>query len=321
MRLEQGTSLYVEWKQSSGISFATGHKIHRAFCRRVGNPALSEITAHQVLQFLDRPATSSEEFRRKHSCLRRFFEYWGARGEMTALPMPPNRPPQRSNFLPHIYTKEEIRSLLRSAPLPRTANDRIHHKTLRAAVLMLYATGATLGEVIKLAHENVDILHSSIFFGGSRLHAARRIPIGRDLVRVVQQYFAWKERTGLRSKLFFPRIDGEEINPHTFRAHFERLRATAHIVCTGENGHRPLLRDLRPTFAVHQITSWIRRKEDLNQMLPALAAYMGNRGLESTERYIQLTPERFRGALNKLSPQKSTLWRRDPALMRFLASL
>jgi hypothetical protein len=84
----------------------------------------------------------------------------------------------------------------------------------------------------------------------------------------------------------------------------------------------PLLRDLRPTFAIHQITSWIRRKEDLNQMLPALAVYMGNAGLESTETYLQLAPERFRGALNKLSPQKShTRWRDDPALLEFLANL
>src|SRR5580692_897784 len=75
-------------------------------------------------------------------------------------------------------------------------------------------------------------------------------------------------------------------------------------------------------FAVHQINSWIRRRQDLNKMLPALAAYMGYAALESTERYLQLTPERFRGALDKLSPQKShTLWRDDPALLEFLAHL
>lgn len=322
MRLEQGTNLYVERRQASGISFATGYKTYRAFCRRVGNLTLSEINVHHVLQFLDRPATSATAFRRRHSLLRRFFEYWAARGEVIGLPMPPNRPPQRSNFLPYIYTKEEIRSLLRSAPLPKTPNDKIHYKTLRAALLTLYATGATSGEVTRLVHENVDLQHGSIIFPESRLRAMRFIPIGRDLVRVAQQYVAWKERTGLRSEFFFPRVDGKEISSRTLRAHFERLRTTAHIVGRGESSHRPLLRDLRPTFAVHQITSWIRRKEDLNQMLPALAAYMGNAGLESTERYLQLAPERFRSALNKLSPQKSHMrWRDDPALLEFLANL
>ena len=322
MRLGQGTNLYVERRQASGIDFATGSRIFRAFCRSVGDVALSEINVHHVLQFLDRPAASAAAFRRKHSLLRRFFEYWAARGELTGLPMPPNRPRQRSSFLPYIYTKEEIRSLLRSTPLPKTSNDKIHHKTLRAALLMLYATGATSGEVTRLVQENVDLQHCSIIFSGNRAQAARSIPIGRDLVRVAQHYVTWKERTGLRSEFFFPRVDGKGISPRTLRAHFERLRTTAHIVGRGEGSHRPRLRDLRATFAVHQITSWIRRKEDLNQMLPALAAYMGNAGLESTEPYLQLTPERFRGALNKLSPQKSHTRRRDnPALLEFLANL
>jgi integrase/recombinase XerD len=57
-------------------------------------------------------------------------------------------------------------------------------------------------------------------------------------------------------------------------------------------------------------------------MLPALAAYMGQMGLGATERYLFMTPERFRKALNKLSPAHSRhKWRNDPALMKFLASL
>jgi hypothetical protein len=79
---------------------------------------------------------------------------------------------------------------------------------------------------------------------------------------------------------------------------------------------------LRATFAVHQITLWIKRRRDLNLMLPALGAYMGNVGLESTERYLQLTPERFQTALNKLSPQQSPVpWRDNTKLLEFLTNL
>jgi hypothetical protein len=57
-------------------------------------------------------------------------------------------------------------------------------------------------------------------------------------------------------------------------------------------------------------------------MLPALAAYMGYVGLESTERYLQLTPERFRNALNKLSPQTlRARWQNDSVLLEFLSTL
>jgi integrase/recombinase XerD len=86
--------------------------------------------------------------------------------------------------------------------------------------------------------------------------------------------------------------------------------------------YQPRMHDLRSTFAVHRITSWIKEKADLNRMLPALAAYMGLSSLVTTEQYLALTPERYRKQLRKLSPQRGyRRWRDDPALMKFLASL
>ena len=86
--------------------------------------------------------------------------------------------------------------------------------------------------------------------------------------------------------------------------------------------YEPRLHDLRSTFAVHRITSWIKNGADMNRMLPALSAYMGQVGLASTERYLFLTPERFRKELDKLSPQRGKRhWRENPSLMKFLAEL
>jgi hypothetical protein len=57
-------------------------------------------------------------------------------------------------------------------------------------------------------------------------------------------------------------------------------------------------------------------------MLPALAAYMGQVGLGSTERYLSMTPERFRKQLDKLSPaQGKGRWRDNKGLMEFLSRL
>jgi len=61
---------------------------------------------------------------------------------------------------------------------------------------------------------------------------------------------------------------------------------------------------------------------DLNRMLPALSAYIGQVGLGSTDRYLSLTPERFRTQLDKLSPRRSKKrWRDNPALIKFLTEL
>jgi hypothetical protein len=60
-----------------------------------------------------------------------------------------------------------------------------------------------------------------------------------------------------------------------------------------------------------------------NRLIPALSAYMGQCGLGSSERYLKLTPERYRNQLVTLSPQHPSRrrWRDDPALMKFLSEL
>ena len=70
------------------------------------------------------------------------------------------------------------------------------------------------------------------------------------------------------------------------------------------------------------ITSWVKSGANLNRMLPALSVYMGQVGLASTERFLFLTPERFRKELDKLSPQRAKKrWRDNATLMRFLEDL
>src|SRR5216683_3161810 len=60
----------------------------------------------------------------------------------------------------------------------------------------------------------------------------------------------------------------------------------------------------------------------LGRMIPALSAYIGQVGLGSTDRYLSLTPERFRPQLDKLSPRRGKKrWRDNPSLMRFLTEL
>ncbi len=54
-----------------------------------------------------------------------FFEYWSARGLVDQLPMPPRIPPPlalRQTFVPYIYTRNEVRLLLRAIPAWETSS-------------------------------------------------------------------------------------------------------------------------------------------------------------------------------------------------------
>jgi integrase len=113
---------------------------------------------------------------------------------------------------------------------------------------------------------------------------------------------------------------GAPISESTISKTFNRLRRLAGVVRC--DGAPPRMQDLRHTFAVHRITAWIRKGVSLDRTLPALAVYMGQVGLESTERYLSMTPERFRRQLYELSSiRMKKHWRDDKELMAFLNAL
>jgi hypothetical protein len=110
----------------------------------------------------------------------------------------------------------------------------------------------------------------------------------------------------------------EEVTQRYFGRMVRKLRLSRRDGVAGW----PRIADLRVTFAVNRITSWLGDGTEMNKMLPALAAYLGHIGLYSVDRYLRLTPERFRKQLCALSPRQSRKhWRDDESTMRFLASL
>ena len=51
---------------------------------------------------------------------------------------------------------------------------------------------------------------------------------------------------------------------------------------------------------VDRLTSWYREGTDVERMLIPLSEYMGATGSDSLEKYLAMTPERFRRHLRQL---------------------
>jgi integrase/recombinase XerD len=87
--------------------------------------------------------------------------------------------------------------------------------------------------------------------------------------------------------------NGRPLKLNTLRYNFVRfcMRARIHQ----EHGYSPTpgIHDLRHTFAVHVLETWVREGKDLRQKLPVLSGYMGHAILKSTELYLRLVPDRF----------------------------
>jgi integrase len=73
--------------------------------------------------------------------------------------------------------------------------------------------------------------------------------------------------------------------------HFRRLRTAAGIRRAGGPHAQPRLHDIRHTSATHRLIACYHHGKDVQRLLPYLSTYLGHASVESTQRYLTLTPE------------------------------
>jgi len=324
MKVSEGIENYLRRKRANGLSYKTEEFTLSEFRRHVGDPLITEVTATHVVEFLNARKVSSNTWVAKRRCLKMFFEFWTDRGNMPALSMPRSLKRDDSRIsMPFVYRQSDIRRLIQTT----NANHShglcvIGESTFRTILLTLYGTGAVPGEIFGLRRDDLDLRHSFIFLRGNRVVRARKVPLGGDLRKILACYLHSEERRRMSGHHVFVRRDGGPLKAGTITSSFARLCVLAGVNRVDGTTRLPQMRDFRQTFAVHRIASWINEGTDLNRMLPALSAYMGFARISSAQRFLKVTPERFKRELNELSPYKiKRHWRDDPELMKFLASL
>ena len=323
MILNEAIEEYVQRRQKWGFSFAGGQRVLRSFCNHLGNLSLDCVSASGIQTFLDGPRTSRATWRSKYALLKHFFEFWHLQGALPEIQLPPPRASHPRTFTPYIYTRAEIRSLLKATSQCQSFGlCEMDSATFHCLLLTLYGTGALVGEILKLRDRDVSFKRRRINLSGNRIVGSRELPICSDLLEELKKFASLKCHNKREDQHFFSTKCGRPLTGSRVRDRFVHLRRLAAVERRDGMYYQPRMHDLRSTFAVHRITSWIKEGADLNRMLPALAAYMGISNLVTTEKYLDLTPEHYRKQLRKLSPQRGkSRWRDDPALMKFLSGL
>jgi integrase len=302
MNLSEAIERYVAMKQAMGISYKWGRAVLNGFSRHVGDISLKTLGTGQVSIFLEKSASSDRAWLLRYRALKAFFDYWIGRNELDAAPLPPSRrsAPGRQTA-PYIYSVSELRRLLKAASVRRRVTPGgFTSFTFRTLLLFLYATGARLNEAVSLKEQDIDLNRGTITVRRPFLATERTIPISPHLRRNLRKY-ANSLVCHDGQNTFFRTTDDRPLRAINVTVSFQNLRRRAGIARPGESCHRPKLRDLRRTFAVHCIRRWLRDGKDLRSMLPILGAYLGNVSLTSTELYLAAVPERFLTQLSCLS--------------------
>jgi integrase/recombinase XerD len=322
LTITQAINQYGSWKRANGYQFFGGLAILAKLARYTGDLELVDMSPEHLLGCLNQSPLSTGTWVNQYWLMRRFLEYCALRKLMASLDLPAPKVSRRKAFVPYIFTTTEIRLLLEATKSRLSSNYIMDQPTLRAIIVVLYATGLPVGEVCILREEDVDLCSCLIRVRSAEAQRDRIIPIGPDLCEVLIEYKVWRNMIAGRSPYLFVTRKGRQSNSGSIAKYFQVLRRTSGVHRRDDSHLQPRVSDLRFTFAVHRITRAIESGDDLNRFLPALAAYMGQVGLGATARYLALTPVRFTKHLNELSPQRELgHWRDDPELMKFLDNL
>jgi integrase/recombinase XerD len=319
MKLSEAVASYVSRRRAEGSPFVSSEAVLKILSVHCGDLDLLELSADHVASFIHSPKISLGTRSSRYSVVSNFMMFYRVRGSMPLLQV--EKPVTRRDCrLPIIYTHQQIRSLLKAAVNAEWQGDEIDGSTLKMILLVLYATGATVQEVVRLRRLNVDLKRRCIDFKGTPRHSCRSLPIGRDLCSELGKYIRTHCKNS-QEMLLFRFKSGREIKRSNLWNRFGRLCGMVGIPAS-RDGHVPRLHDLRATFAVHRLTSAIRAGQNMNDLIPALSTYLGSSVLTRAEHFLSFIPERFSADLEKLSSTKPrTHWRDKPELLNYLGSL
>ena len=204
-------------------------------------------------------------------------------------------PPRRlaRDFHPYLFSPEEIGRFLRAARALRVRrSDPLRPWSMELLVVLLYTAGLRIGEAVRLHVRDYDPAAATLVIRETKFAKPRLVALSTSAQQVLDAYLARRQTLGLRGEPTDPlRCCPQHHAPcvgGTAVALTRLLRRCGLKPLRGRAG--PRVHDIRHAFAVHRVLQWYRHGHDVQALLPRLVTYMGHRGLESTQRYLTLTP-------------------------------
>lgn len=216
----------------------------------------------------------------------------------------PQLPKYKGNFIPHIYTKQEMAAIFRECDKLTLSRHYMYSVkcVMPSLIRMLYGTGIRIGEALKLNHGDVNFEHGVLKLQGCKNGQDRIVPMSLSLMEVCKDWVAYKQKLSLpveADNSFFTSADGRKFTECSVYEIFRQVLQRAGIG-HGGRGVGPRLHDLRHTFCVNALVKLTEEGKDLYCALPVLMTYMGHQSIEATNRYVRLTQEMYPHLLLKM---------------------
>jgi site-specific recombinase XerD len=260
----------------------------------MGDVSAEAVRTETVLEFIQGPGPVTTRAALKFYILRGLYRYAMVRGFVSESPLPASVPKVPPAMTPYIYSVDELRRLLLATDILQTPRSPLRAASIRTMLLLLYGTGMRIGEALSLTIDDVDLGERLLTVRDCKFFKTRLIPIGPRLTNTLADYLSLRDQLPFpngRASAFLATKTGIHWDYLVVNKLFCRLRSHAGIRRESTARYQPRLHDIRHTAAVHRVIAWYRGGENVQQLLPILATFLGHCEIASTQRYLSMTPE------------------------------
>ena len=283
---------YLSMRRQLGFALKIqGHQLLRFGHFADDNGHCGPITLDLAVQWARSNAPRPITWAGRIEALRPFAKYRAQFDPTTEIPPPRLFGLGRRRLVPHIYSTQEVQSLLdAAAQLPPAGG--LRPATYETFFGLLAATGLRISEALRLTLEDVDLEAGIITVRETKFCKSRLVPLHLTTTEALQRYARLRnvKIPAPSSDDFFLSDGGRRMLQDTVQRRFRRLCDQLHWRSRG--GHpAPRIHDLRHSFITHCILRWYQQGINLDKEILALSTYVGHAEVTYTYWYITGVPE------------------------------
>jgi len=282
---------YVDLHRELGFKFRLQECLLRHFARFAELQGDAFVRSSTALAWA-REAPSAGQRRERLAVVRRFARRMQVEDERYELP--PARAfgrLTRRRRVPHIYTPDQIRQLLKAASRlgPKDSGRAETYVTLFA---LLVSTGLRISEALAL--QLGDVSAEGLIVRNTKFRKSRLVPLHPTSRRGLERYIALRVRRCVADTSLFLSLWDQGLGyPRVNAVFLELMRSVGLRGGPGTPG--PCMHDLRHTFAVRALEASGGDGDDIATHILALSTYLGHAHPSDTYWYLQATPKLMAG--------------------------
>jgi integrase/recombinase XerD len=233
---------------------------------------------------------------KKEILLSSFAEFLILQGYSVYVPLIKSAREKRCSYVPYIFSKEELkRFFIAIDQYPQTTQT---NRNIVDPVLfrLLYGSGLRVSEALNLQCKDIDMETGTITILHAKNNKDRLVPIAASLVERFRKLFSELHTFSDKSTYFFISPTGGRLDTSTAYCRFRDYLLMAEI---SHSARGPRVHDLRHVFAVYCFKKWVLSGEELTNIMPYLAAYMGHADFRGTQYYLRLTADLYPDIISK----------------------